>query len=90
MVTLIESTVRVTTRQSDSVPIASVAAMALASRDDATGQNGRQNCGAGRPGHGRNPSKCGRITHGIGINLAIVAGNIAAAAARNMAKSRKY
>jgi hypothetical protein len=37
MDTLIESTVSVTTRQSDSAPIASEAAMALVSREDATG-----------------------------------------------------
>ena len=37
MDTLIESTVNVTTRQSDSAPIASEAAMALVSREDATG-----------------------------------------------------
>ena len=37
MVTLIESTVSVTTRHSDSAPIASEAAMALVSRDEATG-----------------------------------------------------
>ena len=35
--TLIESTVRVTTRQSDSAPIASEAAMALVNREEATG-----------------------------------------------------
>jgi hypothetical protein len=37
MVTLIESTVSVTTRHSDSAPIASEAAMALVSREEATG-----------------------------------------------------
>ena len=37
MVTLIDNTVSVTTRQSDSVPIASEVAMALASREEATG-----------------------------------------------------
>ena len=37
METLIESTVRVTIRHSDSEPIASVAATASFSRDDATG-----------------------------------------------------
>jgi hypothetical protein len=35
--TLIDSTVSVTTRHSDSAPIASVAAMALVSREEATG-----------------------------------------------------
>jgi hypothetical protein len=34
---LIENTVRVTTRHSDSAPIASEAAMALVNREDATG-----------------------------------------------------
>ena len=37
MVTLIDNTVSVTTRHSDSVPIASEVAMALASREEATG-----------------------------------------------------
>ena len=37
MVTLIESTVSVTTRQSDNAPIASEAAMTLVNREDATG-----------------------------------------------------
>jgi len=37
MDTLIESTVNVTTRHSDSAPIASEAAMAFVSREDATG-----------------------------------------------------
>ena len=37
MLTLIESTVSVTTRHSDNAPIASVAAMALVSREEATG-----------------------------------------------------
>ena len=37
MVALIDSTVSVTTRHSDSVPIASEVAMALVSREDATG-----------------------------------------------------
>jgi hypothetical protein len=40
METLIESTVRVTIRHSDSEPIASVAATASASRDEATGADG--------------------------------------------------
>ena len=37
MVALIDNTVSVTTRHSDSVPIASDVAMALASREEATG-----------------------------------------------------
>jgi len=37
MVTLIDNTVSVTTRHSESVPIASEVAMALASREEATG-----------------------------------------------------
>ena len=37
MVTLIDNTVSVTTRHSDSVPIASEVAMALANREEATG-----------------------------------------------------
>jgi hypothetical protein len=37
MLTLIESTVSVTTKHSDSAPIASEAAMALVSREEATG-----------------------------------------------------
>ena len=37
MLTLIESTVSVTARHSDSEPIASEAAMALVSREEATG-----------------------------------------------------
>ena len=41
MVTLLESTVSVTTRQSDNAPTASEAAMALVNQEDATG--------AGRP-----------------------------------------
>jgi len=40
MATLIESNVRVTIRHSDSEPIASVAATASASRDEATGADG--------------------------------------------------
>jgi hypothetical protein len=40
METLIESTVRVTIRHSDNEPIASVAATASASRDEATGADG--------------------------------------------------
>jgi hypothetical protein len=40
MATLIESTVRVTTRHSDSEPIASEAATASFNRDDATGAEG--------------------------------------------------
>jgi hypothetical protein len=40
METLIESTVRVTIRHSDSDPIASVAATASVSRDEATGADG--------------------------------------------------
>ena len=38
--TLIDSTVSVTTRHSESAPIASVAAMALVNRDEATGAGG--------------------------------------------------
>jgi len=41
MATLIESTVRVTIRHSDSEPIASEAATASVSRDEATGADGR-------------------------------------------------
>jgi hypothetical protein len=40
MVALIDSTVNMTTRQSDSVPIASDVAMALVNRADATGAGG--------------------------------------------------
>jgi hypothetical protein len=41
MLTLIESTVRVTITQSDNEPIASEAATAWASREEATGADGR-------------------------------------------------
>ena len=52
MVALIDSTVSVTTRQSDSVPIASEVAMALASREEATVRGAADKAGrAGRPHH---------------------------------------
>jgi hypothetical protein len=66
MVALIESTVSATSKHSDSAQIASVAAMALVSREEATG--------AGRlpkpavPGDGiigLNPSRRGRITRDV-------------------------
>ena len=66
MDTLIESTVSVTTRHSDSAPIASEAAMALVSREDATGAGRLIEAGrAGRPYHGLNPSRRGRITRDV-------------------------
>jgi hypothetical protein len=66
MDTLIESTVSVTTRHSDSEPIASEAAMALVSREDATGA-GRLMKPAG-PGDRimvLNPSRRGRIIRDV-------------------------
>ncbi len=80
MLTLIDSTVRVTIRHSDNAPIASESR-------DRVGQPGRGDgrraavkaCSAGRPYHGLNPSRRGRITRDVG-NFAAIAGNIAAAA----------
>ena len=63
MVTLIDSTVSVTIRHSDSAPIASEAATAWVNRDEATGAGRLDEAGgAGRPDHGLNPSRRGRIT----------------------------
>ncbi len=63
MVTLIDSTVRVTIRHSDSAPIASEAATAWVNRCEATGAERLYEArGAGRPYHGRIPSTRERIT----------------------------
>jgi hypothetical protein len=80
-VALIDSTVRVTTRQSDSVPIASEVAMAPSNREEATGARLLSKPTA--PGDriiGLNPCNAGRITRGSRRqeNLAMITGNIAA------------
>jgi hypothetical protein len=63
METLIESTVRVTIRHSDIEPIASVAATASASRDEATGTDGLSKpAGPGDRIMAGGPSQRGRIT----------------------------
>jgi len=57
MLTLIENTVRVTIRHSDSEPIASAVATASISRDEGNGRRvAFKASGAGRPYHGRVPS----------------------------------
>ena len=63
MVALIDNTVRVTARQSDSVPIASEVAMAPSNREEATGARLLSKPTA--PGDriiGLNPCNAGRIT----------------------------
>jgi hypothetical protein len=77
MVMLLDSTVSVTTRRSVNAPSASDAAIALVSRDDASGA-GRPSKPAGPPFHGLNPSGHERITRDIRANLPAVTGNIAA------------
>jgi hypothetical protein len=63
MVALIDSTVSVTTRQSDSVPIASDVAMAPSNLEEATGARLLSKPTApDDPIIGRNPCNAGRIT----------------------------
>ena len=63
MLTLIESTVRATIRQSDSEPIASEAATASIKRDEATGaERPLKPAAPGDRVMAGNPSKRGRIT----------------------------
>ena len=89
MVTLIESTVRVTIRNSDSAPIASEAATALVSSGRSNGCGAAvKACCAGRPYHGRNPLARGRITRDA-PKFAGVAGKIGATPASKMAKWRR-
>jgi len=87
MVTLIESTVSVTIRHSDNVPIASEAATVSVSRDEAAG--------AQRPSRPAPPCDrimaeilhcAGRITRDIEVIATGIAGKIAAALRLKMAK----
>jgi hypothetical protein len=91
IVTLIESTVSVITRHSDKVPIAIEVAIALVKRREVDGAMRLLKPDA--PGDriiGPNPCVRGRITPRFRTEkLAILAGNIAAATARKMAKSRQ-
>ena len=80
-VALIDSTVRVTMRQSDSVPIASEVAMAPSNREEATGARLLSKPTA--PGDriiGLNPCSADEspATHAMSRNLATITGNIAA------------
>jgi hypothetical protein len=87
METLIESTVRETIRHSDNAPIASEAATALVSRDEATGAERPLKPAA--PGDRimvRNPSLRGRISPQQRENFAGIADNIAAAGPRKWRK----
>jgi hypothetical protein len=92
-VALIDSTVRVTMRQSDSVPIASEVAMAPSNREEATGARLLSKPTA--PGDriiGLNPCNAGRITRDsrdVQENLAMITGNIAAGRPLKMAESRQ-
>jgi hypothetical protein len=88
--TLIENIVRVTIRHSDSEPIASVAATASFSREEATGVERplkpvapgvRIMTGILERGAGESPATC--------ENFAAITGNIAAASGPKMAKSRR-
>src|ERR1700682_3490559 len=82
MVILIESTVRVTIRHSDSEPTASEAATVPVSRDEATGaERPSKPAPPGDRIMGRNPSTRGRITRDIG-NFTGITGNITAAPVR--------
>jgi hypothetical protein len=98
MLTLIESNVRVTIRQSDSEPIASEAATASINRDEATGAARSSKPAA--PGDRLMtrflwPSSFwpsytdARANHPRHGNFAAIAGNIAAANASKMAKRRR-
>src|SRR6185295_5666163 len=87
-VALIDSTVRVTTRQSDNVPIASEVAMAPSNREEATGARLLSKPTA--PGDriiGLNPCNAGRITRDSRRqeNLAMITGNITASRPLKMA-----
>ena len=90
IVTLIDSTVRVTIRHSDSPPIASVPATAWVSLDKATGTE--------RPSKptapddrvmAEFPELLGQTNRPTDGNVAATAGNIAAVPASNMAKKRR-
>jgi hypothetical protein len=85
MLTLIESAVRVTIRHSDNEPIASEAATASVSRDEATGAVGLSKPAPDDRIMAENPSMRGRITRRI-QNYPGIAGNFAAAPGLKMAK----
>jgi hypothetical protein len=89
MATLIENTVRVTTRHNDNEPIASEAATASISRDDATGADGLSKPAAPGDRIMAEILQCaGRITR-RDQDCPGIAGNIAAANGPKMAKWRR-
>ena len=86
METLVESTVRVTIRHSETEPIASEAATAPASPDEATDAGGcSKPVAPGDDFMGRNPSDAGE-SPATSENFTGTAGNFAAAAGRKTAK----
>jgi hypothetical protein len=89
MLTLIENTVRVTIRHSDTMQIASEAATAPASLDDATGADGPSKPAAVGDRIMAEFLRCAGESPATGQDLASIAGNIGAAQALKMAKSRR-
>jgi hypothetical protein len=89
MLTLIESTVRVTIRHSDSEPSASEAATALASRDEATGADGLSKPAAPDDRIMAEILQCAGESPAASKDYPGIAGNIAAAPGLKMAKWRR-
>jgi hypothetical protein len=89
MLTLIENTVRVTIRHSDTRQIASEAATAPASLDDATGADGPSKPAAVGDRIMAEFLRCAGESPATVGKFAAIAGNIAAAEALKMAKWRR-
>jgi hypothetical protein len=89
MLTLIENTVRVTIRHSDTKQIASEAATAPASLDEATGADGLSKPAAMGDRIMAEFLRCAGESPAASEEFASIAGNIAAAGALKMAKSRR-
>jgi hypothetical protein len=89
MLTLIESTVRVTIRHSDSEPIASEAATASASRDEATSADGLSKPVAPDDRIMAEILQCAGESPTASGDYPGIAGNIAAAPGLKMAKWRR-
>jgi hypothetical protein len=89
MLTLIENTVRVTIRHSDNEQIASEAATAPASLEEATGADGPSKPAAPGDRIMAEFLRCAGESPATAKNFAGIAGNIAAAPASKMAKWRR-